>query len=203
MKDLTNPLEIALNRLRQHIGAPGWTPGPPEEFFAEWTRQLAALVERHTVLHRYGAEVRGWCNDIKHTPTPLMLDDCRAVQSNILRLDNVDGWPTDRAGNALYQVCMGALYSLDPKHAEHSRWPDEASCKVWEYVTGASAFNEVVDVSRKAWQRHLWAQTLGAMSTLKDDLEDINDRAGCCGSRAGQSTMTVGSASIPGSSLSG
>ena len=178
MKDLTTPLEIALNRLRQHIGlrrpsAPGWTPGHPEEFFAEWTRQLAGVVKRHTIphtipqLHAYAGDVRVWAGVIEISRTADILEEVRAIHLRIKETDCTDGWPEDRAGNTLYHVCLGAMFSLDPRHAEHSRWPDEASCKVWEYVTGASAFNEVVDVSRTAWQRHLWAQTLGAMSAGK------------------------------------
>ena len=160
---LDDPYFPVLQSLRREVGAALWTVDPDEckAFLCEWTRQLARIVEKLTVpqLHEYGESVVNWASSIIITPDNQLLDVCIQIHDAISEIDNDDGWPVDRAGSALNHTCLGAIHSLDLNKAENSRWPAHASCHVWEFATGARNGNEVVSISRMAWQRHLFGQT--------------------------------------------
>ena len=88
---------------------------------------------------------------------------CERIHKGILEIDYDDGWPTDKAGNALNSVCLCAMFGIETGKSGgmKSRWPAEASQQVWGFVLGCGmAANEVVTISRMAWQRHLYGQAL-------------------------------------------
>lgn len=162
---VANPQYQCVKLLEREIGYVGWgeAADASDKVLAEWTRQLARVVAHHTAppLHAYGEDVMRWADDIQGAETAeAVLDRCEAVHGWILAADNDDGWPTDRAGSTLNAVCLGGMYSLDPERAKNSRWPAEASQQVWKWVTGAGNGNDVVAISRAAWQRHLYGQVL-------------------------------------------
>ena len=151
----------------------GWgtSAAQSDEVLAEWTRQLARVVERHTAppLSAYGEDVMRWASDIYGAETPAtVLDRCEAVHGFIRTADNEDGWPVDRAGSALNAVCLGAMYGIDGK-------PAEASQQVWSWVTGAGNGNDVVSISRSAWQRHLYGQVLAVAKHRAEQAPTANE----------------------------
>lgn len=142
--------------LARELGAVYWANDDDRVFMAAWTRLLAAEVERRTFpqLYKYGDKVRTWAAEIMAASDGDIHDVCERVHKDILEIDYDDGWPTDRAGNALNAVCLGQTHA----HTEASRWPAHASQHVWGFVTGATAFNAVTQFSRQAWQRMVFAQ---------------------------------------------
>ena len=152
-----------LRALQREIGAAWWPKGTAEAILSEWTRQLARVVGDHVMpgVEDYAEEINGWALCIaRERDGWQMVALCEDIHKQILERDNFDGWPTDRGMNALNAVCLGAMYGLDPERAENSRWPAQASQVVWEFVTGARNGNEVVTISRSAWQRHVFTQAV-------------------------------------------
>lgn len=149
--------------LENEIGFRSWHAGDPRSVIHAWTRLLARTVGNHAFpsLYEYADEVGKWAERIETAPEHGFLNLCEGVHDRILEIDNVDGWPADRAGNALNAVCLGAMYGLDESRCFRTRWPAEASQKVWGFVTGCGMNgNEVISISRAAWQRHLYGQAL-------------------------------------------
>lgn len=141
----------------------------PEAIICAWTRLLAEVVSHHAIpqLHAYGDKVQSWARQIETASDDDMLALCGDIHDRILAVDNDDGWPGDQAGSALNAVCLGARYGLDDLLAVRSRWPAEASQVVWRFATGAGNANEVVAISRQAWQRHIYGQALALARRAK------------------------------------
>lgn len=171
---MTNPTSEAARRaavygLAREIGAQVWSPPDDLTFMAAWCRELAATVAQHAVLntYRYGQQVMTWAEEIIDAPNDKIIETCASIHNEILAIDYDDGWPTDRAGSALNAVCLGMTHAL----SDRSRWPAEASQRVWSFATGCHAYNEVVKVSRAAWQQHVFTQVAAIASRQADELD--------------------------------
>lgn len=148
----------AVRGLAKEIGSSYWSRVDELAFIAAWTRLLAQTVANHTVpfLHKYGDQVIAWAAEIIEADDGSILTVVERVCDAISEIDNDDGWPVDKAGSAINSVCLGAKFGL----TMNSRWPAEASDHVWKFATGSGNGNEVVSISRAAWQQHIFGQAM-------------------------------------------
>lgn len=129
----------------------------PRAVLCAWTRRLATVVGDHSwpLVHRYPEKVRAWAAEIIDASDDDIAEVCRRIMREVEAIDYDDGWPTDRAGNALVAVCLGCTIGLE--RPEHTRWPAEAGQKVWRFATGANGHNDVIRFSQKVWLREAFA----------------------------------------------
>ena len=156
---MTKSKHTKTHALAREIGAyfqPGRDAPDDAAFMAAWTRALARIVGEHTwqALHAYSDLVCGGADEIAAADDDALTDICARIKGEIRKIDDDDGWPADRAGNALNAVCLAWKYALD----DTSRWPAEAGKAVWRFVAGATAHNEITSISADAWLRRLFTQ---------------------------------------------
>lgn len=160
--------------LANEIGAQYWRKIDDLAFLAAWTRLLADVVAQHTIpqLCKYGDQVAAWADEIMAAPDAEIVAVCKRIHDEISTIDCDDGWPTDKAGTAINNVCLCAICGIGDM--EHSRWPAHASQGVWSFATGSQNSNEVVSISRSAWQRHIFSQAM-ALTQMSPNCEGESD----------------------------
>ena len=116
------PLLANLRSLEREIGYSSWGAGDPVAVICAWTRLLAHTVAQHTFpqLHKYADDVGRWCFVIQDASDQEMTVACERIHKGILEIDYDDGWPTDKAGNALNSVCLcGDVRDRDRQERRH------------------------------------------------------------------------------------
>lgn len=162
----TRPRRPPMQRLAEEIGAHYRAGDETDDARALWIKLLAWTVGRFTSLqHRYSDKVEAWCSEIVFATSHEDLQrTLLRVRDQISRVDCDDGWATDPAGSALEGVCLA--------HMTDTRWLAEAGSRVWHFAVGASSYNEVVAISRKAWLCEIYRRAVdgigpGAAATVE------------------------------------
>lgn len=78
-----------------------------------------------------------------------LINQAKDFQRLIRRIDDDDGWPTDRWLNALVGCCIAMELSL--KDPEHIRWPAEAGNDVATLKMGIRTFDSDSLAQRRSW----------------------------------------------------
>ena len=154
----------SVRNLSQEIGAGIWagSDNDAKSILCSWTRLLLQIVSRHASVekHEYTDLIIEWCDDIRNSYDDQMREKCCQVKSMIHGLDPNTSGPTNHALGILHAICIAAKYSLDDHSFLGTGWLSESSVKVWRLATGSGNVNEIVTISRMAWQQHLFAQAI-------------------------------------------
>ena len=115
------------------------------------------------------AETFAWAFRAQITDKDALIKQAREFCKLIRRIDDDDGWPTDKWLNGILGCCLAIALGLED--AERIRWPAEAGCNVFQLRTGISGYNAEIAARKKSWicERLLKArQEAAAMEKTND-----------------------------------